>query len=120
MGCFDGGTQNDTAMFCKYLLFYLLLPSTLLLFLFSFISVEKYLERMLGLSFLNQYYPISNNGLRGVKPFLVFGFTFFTVLFVEYISFEWGIHFYNKDVILIKKEDIILHEKGYLSAVNKK
>lgn len=44
---------------------------------------------MVGSSFIEKYFPLSANGMRGLRPVLVFGLTLLFLIFLDYLSLQW-------------------------------
>lgn len=118
VGCFHEAKSNYIVIFCEYFANSLLIIALILPLLFLSKPAENSIKRMVGSSFLDNYYPSSGKGFRGLKPLIVFGLTVFTVLFVEYLSFEWTLYSYNKELLRLESESLNLYKKGEILAGN--
>lgn len=86
LGLFCYTRENYLVLFCYYFVVYLFFGSILLFIALNYKPSYSLIVKTVSVSFIDNFFPLSKQGLRSVYPVIVFGFTIFLLLMIDSLS----------------------------------
>lgn len=86
IGLFCYTRENYLVLFCYYFVVYLFFGSILLFIALNYKPSYYLIVKTVSLSFIDNFFPLSKQGLRSVYPVIVFCFTILLLLMIDFFS----------------------------------
>lgn len=110
LGFYHYDQSNILIIFSKLLVILVFSASIIVVYLLfnkpSFYNISN----MVGYSYINNKFPVSYLGLRGVAPFFIFGSILLLFFVVDFGTYEWLIYINNLEVSALKEKTKMLFE----------
>lgn len=86
LGLFCYTRESYLVLFCYYFVVYLFLGLILLFIALNYKPSYSLIVKTVSVSFIDNFFTLSKQGLRSVYPVIVFGFTIFLLLMIDFLS----------------------------------
>ena len=112
IGTYSKTEANYLVSFSSFFVLLLIISSLLLCILLNTRSTFAFIERMVGLSFLDNHFPPTRYGIRGIYPLAIFIFYFFLIVLTENFSSIFFDSFDTEKINAMREETSRLYNSG--------